>query len=95
MSIALSDGEDDDPKELDAKRRVGGGMARTLTQLTGIAAVGAATFVLSGMAWYAIKLTMGIRVSAEEEAEGLDVGEHGMEAYPGFVPTQEARTEVI
>ena len=28
---------------------------------------------------------MGIRVSAEEELNGLDVGEHGMEAYHGFV----------
>jgi Amt family ammonium transporter len=74
---------------------LGGGMSRTVTQLIGIAGVGVATVVLSGAAWYAIKLTMGIRVSAEEEAEGLDVGEHGMEAYPGFVPTQEARTEVV
>jgi Amt family ammonium transporter len=74
---------------------LGGGMSRTLTQLAGIAGVGVATVVLSGIAWYVIKLAIGIRVSAEEEAEGLDVGEHGMEAYPGFVPTQEARTEVI
>ena len=51
--------------------------------------------VLSGIAWYVVKLTLGVRVSAVEEAEGLDVGEHGMEAYPGFVPTQEARAEVI
>ena len=34
--------------------------------------------------WYAIKLAMGIRVSAEEEIEGLDIGEHGMSAYPDF-----------
>jgi len=34
--------------------------------------------------WYAIKLTMGVRVSAEEEYEGLDVGEHGNQAYPDF-----------
>jgi Amt family ammonium transporter len=66
-----------------------------MVQLTGVAAVGAATFVLSGIAWYLVKFTMGIRVSASEEAEGLDVGEHGMEAYPGFVPSQEARAEVI
>jgi Amt family ammonium transporter len=73
----------------------GGGTSKLMVQLTGVAAVGAATFVLSGIAWYLVKFTMGIRVSASEEAEGLDVGEHGMEAYPGFVPSQEARAEVI
>jgi Amt family ammonium transporter len=73
----------------------GGGVSKLLVQLTGVAAVGAATFVLSGIAWYIVKASMGIRVSAAEEAEGLDVGEHGMEAYPGFVPAQEARAEVI
>jgi Amt family ammonium transporter len=73
----------------------GGGAGKLMVQATGVAGVGAATFVLSGIAWYVVKLTMGVRVSASEEAEGLDVGEHGMEAYPGFVPSQEARAEVI
>ena len=36
------------------------------------------------MVWYALKATVGIRVSAEEEREGLDAGEHGMEAYSGL-----------
>ena len=31
-----------------------------------------------------IKMTMGLRVTAEEEIEGLDIGEHGSEAYPDF-----------
>jgi ammonium transporter, Amt family len=73
----------------------GGGAAKLMTQLTGVAAVGVATFLLSAVAWYLLKFTMGIRVSPEEEAEGLDIGEHGMDAYPGFVPTQEARAEII
>ncbi|MBI2828377.1 MAG: ammonium transporter [Acidobacteria bacterium] len=73
----------------------GGGMAKLTAQLTGVAAVGAATFALSAVAWFVLKLTIGIRVSAGEEAEGLDIGEHGLDAYPGFVPTQEARVEVI
>ena len=73
----------------------GGGSAKLMTQLTGVAAVGVATFVLSAIAWYLLKFTIGIRVTAEEEAEGLDMGEHGMDAYPGFVPTQEARAEII
>jgi Amt family ammonium transporter len=62
----------------------GGGVALTLTQLKGIAAVGVFTFVASALCWYLIKLTIGIRVTPEEEREGLDTGEHGMEAYPGF-----------
>jgi len=73
----------------------GGGAAKLMTQLTGVVAVGVATFALSAIAWYLLKFTIGIRVSASEEAEGLDIGEHGMDAYPGFVPTQEARAEII
>jgi len=62
----------------------GGGLGLTLTQIKGILAVGAFTAVASAVVWYVLKLTIGIRVSAEEEREGLDTGEHGMEAYPGF-----------
>jgi ammonium transporter, Amt family len=73
----------------------GGGAAKLVTQLIGVGAVGAMVFSLSFIVWTALKLTVGIRVSADEEAEGLDLGEHGMDAYPGFVPTQEARAEII
>jgi Amt family ammonium transporter len=62
----------------------GGGLALTLTQLKGILAVGLFTAAASALVWYALKVTLGIRVSPEEEREGLDTGEHGMEAYPGF-----------
>jgi Amt family ammonium transporter len=62
----------------------GGGLALTLVQLKGIAAVGAFTALSTAVIWYALKVTIGIRVTAEEEREGLDTGEHGMEAYPGF-----------
>jgi Amt family ammonium transporter len=73
----------------------GGGFAKTMTQIIGIASVGAVTFALSLVAWYLLKGVVGIRVSAKEELEGLDAGEHGMEAYAGFVQTrQEMRTEV-
>jgi len=34
--------------------------------------------------FYLLKATMRLRVSADEEMEGLDVGEHGMEGYPDF-----------
>jgi Amt family ammonium transporter len=63
----------------------GGGSARLLTQLAGIGAIAVLVSACSFVAWLALKLTIGIRVSAAEEFEGLDVGEHGMEAYPGFV----------
>ena len=55
-----------------------------LAQLTGVLAVGAAAFPSALLIFYAIRKTMGLRVSEEEELRGLDLGEHGMEAYPGF-----------
>ena len=63
---------------------VTGGMAQFLIQLKGVAAVGAFTFVASLIVFYALKFTLGIRVSEEEEREGLDICEHGNEAYPDF-----------
>ena len=62
----------------------GGGFTLLTNQLIGVAAVGAFTFVVSFIVWTIIKKTMGLRVSEAEEIEGLDVGEHGMEAYPDF-----------
>lgn len=62
----------------------GGGTTLLIAQLTGIAAVAAFTFVVSYIIWYLLKVTFGIRVSEKEEYEGLDIGEHGMEAYPDF-----------
>jgi Amt family ammonium transporter len=53
-------------------------------QLTGVLAVGAAAFLFSIIVFGILKVTIGIRVSSEEEAEGLDIGEHGQEAYPDF-----------
>jgi Amt family ammonium transporter len=53
-------------------------------QLTGVLAVGAAAFVFSLVVFGALKAIMGVRVSADEESEGLDISEHGMEAYPHF-----------
>jgi Amt family ammonium transporter len=67
---------------------LGGGIRQLLTQLAGVAAIGALTVSTSALTWYAIKFTIGLRVSAEEEREGLDLGEHGNEAYPGFAQNQ-------
>ncbi len=54
------------------------------TQIISIAIVGAFTFVISWVAWTIINLVLGIRVSEEEELEGLDKAELGMESYPDF-----------
>lgn len=63
----------------------GGGVDQLITQLTGVVACAVYVVVVSAAAWMVLKATMGIRVSAEEEREGLDLGEHGNEAYPYFV----------
>jgi ammonium transporter, Amt family len=60
---------------------MGGGTTLLFAQLQGIAAVGVYTMVVSLVFWYLIKVTLGVRVSAQEEEEGLDLGEHGQEAY--------------
>ncbi|MBD2036734.1 ammonium transporter [Leptolyngbya sp. FACHB-321] len=64
---------------------LGGGIAQLWTQFIGAALVGLITVVLSTLFWVALKSTLGIRVSPEEEVLGLDIGEHGMEAYAGFI----------
>ncbi|MHB1322902.1 MAG: ammonium transporter [Coriobacteriia bacterium] len=66
----------------------GGGLDLLLSQLAGVAAVGAFVFAASMAAWMLIKVTMGVRVTEEEEIEGLDIGEHGNRAYPDFVQTE-------
>jgi Amt family ammonium transporter len=63
----------------------GGGAGLLMAQLAGIVGVGVFVFVISMIFWQIIKGTLGIRVSAEEEIEGLDIGEHGNVAYPDFV----------
>jgi ammonium transporter, Amt family len=62
----------------------GGGMKLLTAQLIGSGSVILFTLVLSLIFWAVIKATMGLRVAKEEEIEGLDIGEHGMEAYAGF-----------
>lgn len=55
-----------------------------ITQLIGVAAYGVFTVVCALILFLLIKVSMGLRVSQEEEMEGLDLGEHGMMAYPDF-----------
>ena len=58
--------------------------AKLTAQLIGIATIFAFVFVTSFIAWYVIKVVMGIRVSEEDEYQGVDYSECGMEAYPEF-----------
>jgi len=63
----------------------GGGISLLLIQALGAAAYAIWTLVTCWIAWSVIGgLFGGIRVSEEEETQGLDIGEHGMEAYPDF-----------
>jgi Amt family ammonium transporter len=54
-------------------------------QLAGAATIFTWVFAASFVTWYVIKLLMGIRVGEEEEYEGVDLSECGMEAYPEFI----------
>ena len=60
-----------------------------LWQLIGVVSIFAWVFVASFIVWFAIKATLGIRVSEEEEYEGVDIGECGLEAYPEFTKASE------
>ncbi len=62
----------------------GGGLAQLGVQILGALAVSAFAMVAMGIVFFAIKKTIGLRVSKEEELRGLDIGEHGMESYAGF-----------
>ena len=66
---------------------LGGGIEQLAMQLIGIAAIIAWVVVTAGILFFAIKFTMGLRVSEEEETRGLDLVEHGIDAYPDFGPS--------
>ena len=60
------------------------GDATLMGQIIPMAIVGVFTFVTSFVVWMILKLTIGIRVTEEEEMMGLDAAEIGIEAYPEF-----------
>jgi len=62
----------------------GGGFSLLGAEIIGIIAVGAFVAASSALVWFILKKTIGIRVSLEEEIQGLDIGEHGNSAYPDF-----------
>ena len=63
---------------------LGGGMAQLTPQLLGVLGVGLFVAVCAFGGWAALKVLGGIRVSPDEELQGLDIGEHGNVAYPDF-----------
>ncbi|MBF9051083.1 ammonium transporter [Roseobacter sp. HKCCD9010] len=63
------------------------GEATLGAQIMGIVAIIAFVFITSFIVFYALKATIGLRPSEEDEINGLDVSELGMEAYPDFVNT--------
>lgn len=60
----------------------GGGFGQLILQAIGILAVGIWMVATTGILFFALKKTIGLRVSAEEEVHGLDAMEHGAIAYP-------------
>jgi len=62
--------------------------ASLLVQLMGIASIFAWVFGTSFAVWFILKKTIGIRVSEEEEYEGVDISECGLEAYPEFTSAE-------
>jgi Amt family ammonium transporter len=61
-------------------------------QLQGVLAIGGLVVVLSLATWLLLKATLGIRVTPEDEMLGLDISEHGMEAYPAANERSEVYT---
>lgn len=60
------------------------GLEQLWFQTIGVLSIAAFVVPVTLILWFTLKKTIGIRVSEEEEYGGLDVGEHGMEAYPDF-----------
>ncbi|MDD3297000.1 MAG: ammonium transporter [Candidatus Omnitrophica bacterium] len=62
----------------------GGGFKLLFIQALGVASVFVWVFAAALVVFSVVKATVGLRVIAEEELKGLDIGEHGMESYSGF-----------
>ncbi|MBU0761912.1 MAG: ammonium transporter, partial [Candidatus Altiarchaeota archaeon] len=62
----------------------GGGMRQLTIQATGVLAAFAFVFTAAFILFKVIDAVVGLRVSEHEEVIGLDIGEHGMVAYPDF-----------
>jgi Amt family ammonium transporter len=63
------------------------GDATLMKQLMGLGTILVFVFTASALTWFVIKVTMGIRVTEEEEHQGVDISECGVDAYPEFAVT--------
>ena len=66
---------------------VGGNAALLLPQILSIIAVVIWPLVTGFALFFLLKFTMGVRVSEEEEIQGLDISEHGIQTYPESAAT--------
>jgi Amt family ammonium transporter len=73
----------------------GGGLKLLGAQFVGVLASAVFVFVVALVAWLLIKAIIGIRVSLQEEIDGLDIGEHGNMAYPEFLTRKPAYSLVV
>jgi len=64
------------------------GDATFLGQFVGVVSIFAWAFLVSLLVWFVLKLIMGVRVSEEDEYEGVDISECGLEAYPEFTSAE-------
>ena len=69
------------------------GFGQFFIQVLGVLVIAVYTIALSVLFWLGLKKFIGIRVAPEEELEGLDIGEHGMEAYGDFVSQEDLIVE--
>jgi len=75
LAVAFTNNSKDDKGEY---------VATLMGQMEGLAVIFAWVFITSLITWLLIKLVMGVRVSEEDEYNGVDLSECGMEAYPEF-----------
>lgn len=71
---------------------MGGGLEQLGIQLLGVVSVALTIAALSAAFWTLLRFTVGIRVPTEEELQGLDLYEHGIEAYSGFLKEPDTLT---
>lgn len=68
----------------DAGLLTGHSVTQLIAQIIGVLTIGGWVVLMSVIGWGVIRAVLGMRVSEEEELIGLDISEHGMEAYSGF-----------
>lgn len=71
---------------------LGGGFGQLGLQAVGVAAVFTYVFIASYAMFFVISKTVGLRITAEEERVGVDISEHGNEAYADFIPASQTIT---